>query len=163
MLELLWHTYRYYPYERELARREVSTLLPTAKVEESENGIRLLGAVDRKVADRLVYFRSITDGQKTAPTMQAKLERVNGNGVNRQSTRYSAHGLHEYKGKFNPQVARAILNVLGIPVGARVIDPFCGSGTSLLECAHLGMRAIGADINPLAVFISNAKLTAINL
>ncbi len=163
MQELLWHSYRYYPYERELARREVSTLLPTAKVEESENGIRLLGAVDRKIAERLVYFASITEGEKTVPTMQAKLERVNGNGVNRQSTRYSAHGLHEYKGKFNPQVARAILNILGIPVDARVIDPFCGSGTSLLECAHLGMRAIGADINPLAVFIANAKLTAVSL
>lgn len=163
MLELLWHSYRYYPYELELARREVNTLLPTAKVEERERGIRLHGGVDRKIADRLVYFASMTDGKTATPTMQAKLERVNGNGVNRQSTRYSAHGLHEYKGKFNPQVARAILNILAIPIGARVIDPFCGSGTSLLECAHLGMRAVGTDINPLAVFIANAKLTAVRL
>ena len=163
MLELLWHPYRYYPYERELARREVNSLLPRAKVAKTANGIRLDGKVDRKIADRLVYFASMTNGGKAAPTMQAKLERVNGNGVNRQSTRYSAHGLHEYKGKFNPQVARAILNILAIPIGARVIDPFCGSGTSLLECTHLGMRAVGTDINPLAVFISNAKLTAVRL
>src|SRR5690606_18912422 len=97
----------------------------------------------------------------TIPTMQAMLERVNGTGINRQSTRYSAHGLHEYKGKFNPQIVRAILNILGIPAGSNVIDPFCGSGTALLECAHLGMYARGTDINPLAVFIANAKLLAV--
>lgn len=163
MLELLWHSYRYYPYELELARREVNILLPGAVTAETENGIRLRSGFDRKLADRLVYFAAMSDGEKSSPTMQAKLERVNGNGVNRQSTRYSAHGLHEYKGKFNPQVARAILNILNIPVGARVIDPFCGSGTSLLECVHLGMRAVGADINPLAVYIANAKLAAVRI
>jgi site-specific DNA-methyltransferase (cytosine-N4-specific) len=93
--------------------------------------------------------------------MQARLERVNGNRVHRQSTRYSAHGLHEYKGKFNPQIVRAILNILDIPIDGRVIDPFCGSGTALLECTHLGLQAVGTDINPLAVFIANAKLDAI--
>jgi hypothetical protein len=162
-MELLWHSYRYYPYELELARREVHTLLPEAELSETATGIRLSGGFDRKVAERLVYFSAATDGQKSAPTMQARLERVNGNGVNRQSTRYSAHGLHEYKGKFNPQMVRAILNILDIPIGARVIDPFSGSGTSLLECTHLGMRAVGTDINPLAVFISNAKLDAVRL
>lgn len=163
MVELLWHSYRYYPYELELARREVNTLLPEAALSETATGIRLSGGFDRKVAERLVYFSAATDGQKSAPTMQARLERVNGNGINRQSTRYSAHGLHEYKGKFNPQMVRAILNILDIPMGARVIDPFSGSGTSLLECAHLGMRAVGTDINPLAVFIANAKLDAVRI
>lgn len=163
MLELLWHSYRYYPYELDLARREVSTLLPTAMAAETESGIRLHGGVDRRIAERLVYFASMSDGEKSIPTIQAKLERVNGNGGNRQSTRYSAHGLHEYKGKFNPQVARAILNILDIPTGAWVIDPFCGSGTSLLECVHLGVHAVGTDINPFAVFIANAKLTAVHL
>jgi len=161
MVELVRHSYRYYPYELELARREVEILLPAANLSDTERGIRLQGGVDMKAVERLVYYAAAKDGEKSAPTMQAQLERVNGNGVNRQSTRYSAHGLHEYKGKFNPQIARAILNILDIPIGARVIDPFCGSGTSLLECAHLGMRAVGTDINPLAVFIANAKLDAV--
>lgn len=161
MVELLWHSYRYYPYERELARREVQTLLPTVAFSETEKGIRLRRPVGRKITERLVYFAGLSDGRDSSPTMQGRLERVNGGGPNRQSTRYSAHGLHEYKGKFNPQIARAILNVLDIPIGARVIDPFCGSGTSLLECVHLGMRAMGADMNPFAVFIANAKLDAV--
>ena len=163
MLDLHWHSYRYYPYELELALREVQTLVPDATFSNTNNGIRLQGRFDRTFTDRLVYFASTTQGTTSTPTMQAMLERVNGNGINRQSTRYSAHGLHEYKGKFNPQIARAILNILDIQIGARVIDPFCGSGTSLLECAHLGMRAVGTDINPLAIFIANAKLDALRL
>lgn len=161
MAELLWHRYRYYPYERVLARREIETLLPGAELAESDKGIRLRGGFDLEAAKRLVYFAWATSPSgHINPTTQGQLERVNGNGINRQSTRYSAHGLHEYKGKFNPQIARAILNIFGTQPGARVIDPFCGSGTSLLECVHMGMKAVGADINPLAVFIANAKFDA---
>lgn len=163
MMELLWHSYRYYPYELELARREIRTLLPDSTFSDTEHGIRLHSGFDRKVAERLVYFAAATDEHGSVPTIQARMERVNGNGNNRQSTRYSAHGLHEYKGKFNPQIARAILNILDIPIGARVIDPFCGSGTSLLECAHMGIHAVGTDINPFAVFIANAKLDVVRL
>lgn len=164
MAELIWHRYRYYPYERVLARREIEALLPGAAFAETDGGIRLRGGFDPEAAKRLVYFAGAASASgHIDPTTQGLLERVNGNGVNRQSTRYSAHGLHEYKGKFNPQVARAILNIFGVRPGARVIDPFCGSGTSLLECAHLGMKAVGADINPLAVFIANAKLDAIRI
>lgn len=162
MVELIRHPYKYFPYELELATREVKTLLPKVAVSETPKGLRLRGGVDPTIANRLVYFAGASDGEQYLPTMQARLERVNGHSSNRQSTRYSAHGLHEYKGKFNPQIVRAILNILDIPLGARVIDPFCGSGTSLLECAHLDMNAFGTDINPLAVFIANAKLAAVS-
>ena len=132
MVELIRHPYKYFPYELELAKREVKTLLPKAVFSETPKGLQLRGGFDAATARRLVYFAGVADGERYAPTMQSQLERVNGNGPNRQSTRYSAHGLHEYKGKFNPQIVRAILNILGIPVGSRVLDPFCGSGTSLL-------------------------------
>ena len=154
------HTYRYYPYELELAKREIQALMPTAKSEKTPGGFKFEGQIDLQLAERLSYFSSLTSGGQVHDTLQAKLERVNGAGVNRQSTRYSAHGLHEYKGKFNPQVVRAILNMFNMPRGAKVIDPFCGSGTSLLECSHLGMDATGTDINPFAVFLANAKLQA---
>jgi hypothetical protein len=163
MTELIRHPYKYFPYELELAKREVKTLLPKAVLSETSNGLQLCGGFNVETARRLVYFAGFSDGERYAPTMQSQLERVNGNGPNRQSTRYSAHGLHEYKGKFNPQIVRAILNILDIPVGSRVLDPFCGSGTSLLECVHQGMNAVGTDINPLAVFIANAKLAAISV
>lgn len=160
-MELIWHPYRYYPYERELAALEIRALLAPASLADTRHGIRIDGVHAREKLERLVYFAGIQDGENWTPTLQSRLERVNGNVSKRQATRYSVHGLHEYKGKFNPQVVRAILNVLGITPKARVFDPFCGSGTSLVECAHIGMTAIGTDINPLAVFIANAKLAAL--
>jgi len=163
MVELIRHPYKYFPYELELAKREAKILLPEAVFSETSKGLRVSGSFDAETARRLVYFAGILDNEHYTPTMQSQLERVNGNRPNRQSTRYSAHGLHEYKGKFNPQIVRAILNILDLPLGSRLIDPFCGSGTSLLECVHLGMDTVGTDINPLAVFIANAKLTAISM
>jgi len=85
--------------------------------------------------------------------------------LRRQSTRYSVHGLHEYKGKFNPQIVRATANLLrlGLDRKAQILDPFCGSGTSLVEAAHMGWDALGTDINPLAILISNAKIQALKI
>jgi hypothetical protein len=71
------------------------------------------------------------------------------------------HALHEYKGRFNPQIVGFLLNYLGASCASRVFDPFCGSGTTLVESAIRGVEAIGIDMNPLAVFISNAKLRAL--
>lgn len=163
MFDLIRHPYKYFPYELELAKREIQALMPRAQIAETPSGFTLCGDIDLDAARRLVYFAGISSQDGYMPTMQSQLERVNGSGPKRQATRYSAHGIHEYKGKFNPQIVRAILNVLSIPTGSRVLDPFCGSGTSLLECVHLGMNAVGTDINPLAVYIANAKLAAISL
>lgn len=160
-MELRWHPYKYYPYERELALREIAALISPHAIESTKDGVRLSSPRSPEAAERLVYFSS--SGPQSVPTLQSRLERINGNGPNRQSTRYSAHGLHEYKGKFNPQIAKAILNIFGVPSGSRVLDPFCGSGTSLIEATHLGMEAYGVDINPLAVFLANAKIASLRL
>ena len=163
-MQLTWHRYKYYPYERDLAQREIQSLLSPESVREIDNGIFVERPADTSLAQRLVYFSRFTEGNATVKqTQQSLLERINGNGLNRQSTRYSAHGLHEYKGKFNPQVAKALLNIFDARPGQLALDPFCGSGTSLIECAHLGINSIGTDINPLAVFLANAKLQSLGI
>ena len=63
-----------------------------------------------------------------------------------------------YKGKFYPQLARALLNICQVPTGGRVLDPFAGCGTTILEAALLGIRGIGLDANPLATLVSETKL-----
>jgi 16S rRNA G966 N2-methylase RsmD len=164
MLELSWHPYKYYPYEHELALREVQRLLCPKSVLSLPSGVAVEAPFTATNISRLVYFASQQDrarGGEPSLTQQALLEQVNARG--RQSTRYSAHGLHEYKGKFNPQVAKALLNIFGVRAGNIVLDPFCGSGTSLVEAAHLGIRAIGMDMNPLAVFLANTKLQALTV
>ena len=160
-MRLTWHSYNYYPYERELAAREIATLLGQNKIRAVEDGIELQGIADIDPADRLTYFSGTLNSNGFVPTVQAKLEEAGRKGKNKQATRYSVHGLHDYKGKFNPQVVRALLNIFGIEPQQRVFDPFCGSGTTLVECAHLGAFGVGADINPLAIYIAQAKLQAL--
>ncbi|MCC9596428.1 TRM11 family methyltransferase [Rubrivivax sp. JA1055] len=165
MTSLIWHNYKYFPYEKDLAAREIFALLGAGAVELTNIGATAQSCATPSNASRLVYFSSFEDSRtgEHLPTRQALLERVSGNGRNRQSTRYSAHGLHEYKGKFNPQVAKALLNIFGVKEGQWVLDPFCGSGTSLVEASHLGVNGVGTDINPLAVYLANAKVLALSV
>ena len=168
MIELRFHDYRYFPYELRLAKLEVERLFG---VEPERVNSALHVATEKGVAphtlDRLTYFqRAIVAGEPEVVPQQARLEASgtkhgDPGQLRRQSTRYSAHGLHEYRGKFNPQMVRTVTNILGLKVGDRVWDPFCGSGTVLLEARHQGFDAVGVDLNPLAVAISNAKLSAI--
>lgn len=162
-MKLCWHPYSYYPYEKDLALREANALICPKAIKQVKNGLMLDNPANPKAAKRLVYFSEVIVNKVGYETVQATLENTNQTKLSRQSTRYSAHGLHEYKGKFNPQIAKAILNILGKKVGANILDPFCGSGTSLVECAHHGMKAIGLDINPLAIYIANSKIAALHV
>lgn len=72
----------------------------------------------------------------------------------KQTTGHLFHGLHVYKAKFFPRMARAFLNMCG---GANVLDPFAGSGTALIEASVMGIPSIGVDIDPLSVAIARAK------
>ena len=161
-MRLTWREYRYYPYEREFARREASSLFAGAALRETLDGLEVLGGNGYgRAAVRLTYFEGVAGDDSAERTLQSRLESAARPGKNRQSTRYSVHGLHEYKGKFNPQVVKALLNILGVEPGQSVLDPFCGSGTTLVECSHLGIASCGIDVNPLAVFLSNAKTQAL--
>jgi len=75
----------------------------------------------------------------------------------RRKLRYGPHDLHEYRGKFFPQLVRSLINSVGVPVGSVILDPTCGSGTTNVEARALGMTTIGVDLNPLSVLISNVK------
>lgn len=160
---LRWHSYNYFPYERDLAAREVEKLFAQGNVSATDDGLWLPAEIDASSAQRLVYFSEYIAGGESTPTAQHLLEKGVRTSQKKQATRYSVHGLHEYKGKFNPQVAKAILNIFGVDAGDVVLDPFCGSGTTLVECAHLGASGVGFDLNPLAVYISNSKLRALRL
>jgi hypothetical protein len=66
------------------------------------------------------------------------------------------HGFHAYPARMHPQIARTVLQAWAQPK-ARLLDPFCGSGTVLVEgmCAHA--RGTGVDLNPIALRLSEIK------
>lgn len=74
---------------------------------------------------------------------------------------YLTHGIHPYTAKLIPHIPRYFIEKY-TDKGEIVLDPFCGSGTTLLEARLLERNAIGIDINPLARLISEVKTTPIS-
>ncbi|MEW6524799.1 MAG: DNA methyltransferase [Bacillota bacterium] len=70
--------------------------------------------------------------------------------------RARVHSLHRYYGKLVPAIPRAAIQAYSGP-GRVIGDPFCGSGTTLVEARLLGNPGWGIDLNPLAVKIARAK------
>jgi hypothetical protein len=71
--------------------------------------------------------------------------------------RVHVHGFHSYPARMHPATAARLVEVL-VPPGGRVLDPFCGSGTVLVEALLAGREAIGRDASPLAVALSWLKV-----
>ncbi len=76
------------------------------------------------------------------------------------------HRLHSYKGKFIPQLVEYFLDAhtdefkreIFFKKGDIVIDPFCGSGTTLVQANESGIHAVGVDVSVFNALISNAKV-----
>ncbi len=65
------------------------------------------------------------------------------------------HGFHAYPARMHPAIARTLIPLCR--EGGSVLDPFCGSGTVVIESRVHGRAAIGVDLNPLAVRIGEVK------
>ncbi|MDB4990997.1 MAG: putative modification methylase, partial [Myxococcaceae bacterium] len=91
-------------------------------------------AGDPKVADALAHALATEDEERDRLT----------------------HGFHSSPARMHWVTAERVLEALAFP-GARVLDPFCGSGTVLLEARVRGLEAMGVDLNPLAVRLSRVK------
>ena len=73
-----------------------------------------------------------------------------------KSTDEYTHNLHLYPARLNPNVARRLIKLYGNDAKI-MLDPYCGSGTTLVEARLAGLEAHGFDINPSARLISEAK------
>jgi DNA modification methylase len=157
--------YRPWPYEGVLREREIERIAGRpAKAD--EDGLRTtLDPASLYRAKSLVFTHQLTlPGGRRESTWQAILE----NGMAtvasaRKDPKYVTHGIHSYKGKFYPQLAKGLINQLGLSHGAAILDPFCGSGTTLLEGYLNGYRSHGCDLHPLAAHIAHAKTAVLEV
>jgi SAM-dependent methyltransferase len=69
-----------------------------------------------------------------------------------------AHDWYRFVLSFPPHLVREYLKRFGINSRHRVLDPFCGAGTTIVECKKLGIPAVGIEANPLAHFVAQVKI-----
>ena len=77
-----------------------------------------------------------------------------------RTSRYT-HNFHPYAAKFIPQIPAYFVENYSA-AGDIVLDPFCGSGTTLVEARINGRNTIGYDINPLSVLMTRVKATPLS-
>lgn len=77
------------------------------------------------------------------------------------NTKEYTHCFHTYPAMMIPQIARRLIETYG-QSAELLFDPYCGTGTSLVEANIAGIKAIGTDINPLARLIAKTKTTKID-
>ena len=69
----------------------------------------------------------------------------------------AVHEWYRFVLSFPPHLVRQYLQDFGIDERHRVLDPFCGTGTTVVECKKLGIRSVGLEANPMAAFASHVK------
>ena len=79
------------------------------------------------------------------------------------STGYATHSLFPYRGKFHPQMIRALLNMMGLKPGNVVLDPMSGSATLSVEANLLGIDSVGVDVSPFCCLMGRVKTFDLNL
>ncbi len=128
----------------------------------------------KELIDRSAYFK-LADGIETTHYRTCnlqKLEEVHKNSSFRTkvfflngkySTGYATHSLFPYRGKFHPQLIRALLNILEIKQGNVVLDPMAGSSTVAVEANLLGIDSIAIDLSPFCKLMGKVKTFSLNL
>ena len=99
------------------------------------------------------------DQQRATTSVRVSFRSPDGRVGNRDE---QTHLLHWFPAKMFYRIPIDILDTVPPPPGGLVLDPFCGSGTVLVEARARGHRTIGMDINPLSCLISQVKTTPLD-
>ncbi|PSB30065.1 DNA methyltransferase [Stenomitos frigidus] len=71
---------------------------------------------------------------------------------------HAAHNWYRFVLSYPPHLVRDYLQRFGITSEHRVLDPFCGTGTTVVECKKLGIPSVGVEANPMAHFAGRVKV-----
>ena len=184
----IWPSYRLKNFERDLGVLEVQSLFPN-RVSSRRGSLvaRSPKNVPMETLRNLTSFRkvivSLKNGdsaeahpdqmllERSAPLVRmAKTDRdidklladINKISLKKREKQYLMHELHPYKGRYYPQLIKPLLNATA-KQGGVILDPFCGCGTTLLECYFSRMNSIGVDLNPIAFFVSKVKVQCVKM
>jgi len=72
--------------------------------------------------------------------------------------RRPVHRWFYFPHSYSPELVEAILDIWELQTGSYIVDPFVGAGTTLLVARDRGYNALGLDLSPLAVLVSNVKV-----
>lgn len=177
------------PFERKLALAELAALagtVPQPLGSTTDKTLEYAVSTARpmtELVEKLAYWESVKDTQ-TRLTTQALREatinvvrngvavehiewlvtlKVNSSLPNRRSLRYGPHGIHEYRGKFFPQLVRSLINIAQVPLHGIVADPMSGSGTTIVEAVLAQSHGLGLDMNPLSVLMGQTKTAVLSV
>ena len=155
---------------REVTTSNITYLVNYGRIPKVDNNGVLMVRID----DLEQYYQSIVGRKEDAYKRRLGDDlnwRLSFEQFKEAQTTKHVHRLHPYKGKFIPQLVEYFLdshtdefkvNACFSP-GDIILDPFCGSGTTLVQANELGIHAIGVDVSIFNAMISNLKLSAVPL
>jgi len=144
-------------YELSLAELELRSLGANFEVTNGLRKFKILNKsteIKEKIKGKSSYFKTI-DGEFTNYFQIIQKNQT------RSVNQYLTHWIYPYKGKFHPQMIRALLNIIGLKEGDTIFEPFSGSGTTAIESQLLGINFVGIDISPLCVVQGKVKTESI--
>ncbi len=150
---------------RDISESNISYLVQYGKIRKHDDG----NAVFVDVDDLKKYYKSYRGWR------EMNYKKRLGNDLNwalsfdhlrEKDTTKHVHRLHPYKGKFIPQLVQYFIddhtddfkNDVYFKTGDIILDPFCGSGTTLVQAHEMGMHSIGIDISYFNCMITETKL-----
>jgi len=89
--------------------------------------------------------------------LKAPAKRVNGEANRLQDIDRPVHSWFRFVLSYPPHFVREYLRRFELDESSRVLDPFCGTGTTLVECKKNGVGSVGIESNPMALFASQVK------
>ena len=155
---------------QEITESNISYLIQYGKIlrydeigdpKSSSNGTTKVSLLELRL-----YYKNRTREEKWKQTLGEEINwHLSFENIPERDRTKHVHRLHQYKGKFIPQLVEYFLDDhvndfkkrIYFKEGDVILDPFAGSGTTLVQCLELGMHSIGIDISKFNCMISDTK------
>ena len=159
--------YKLWDYEQCLLKRELSSITNSSPKQRDKKKWSIeIDCYDLDKLNNLTFIHKINSpdlSEQTTWQCFVENREIIENISQRKESKYVTHGVHEYKGKFYPQLCKSLLNISEVKPSGTILDLFMGSGTTILESYLNGYKAFGCDMNPLAVKIAKAKIEVLEM